>query len=518
MLSLSKILTTIMCIEPSAVAVEHEEKWWRWADLQQLIGSLEARFDEAGAIPGTRIGILFRNRPAHVAALLACVISNRCAVAFNPLLPPQRLRADLKQQAVALLIGEAGDVMRPDVIEGADSIPLVSLNPKPGNAAGWAGLPRKVSTQAATRLRPGTLIEMLTSGTTGTPKRVPLGVTNFEESIRSANVYERGRRESKNPSLRSGVRIITAPLTHISGISAALMSLASGRKICLLEKFAVGPWVAAVERHQAKVVNAPPAALRMLLDANVPRESLASLIALRAGTAPLDRSIVEGFLARYNLPVLAQYGATEFAGSVAGWTIADFRAHYSTKTGSVGRMQPNIEGRIIGEESGEVLKAGEIGILEVRGPQVGNPGQWIRTTDRASIDDEGFLYILGRADCAINRGGFKIHPDEIARAIAEHASVREAVVVGVSDQRLGEVPAAMVALRPDAQRPSDEEMLHFLKNRLLPYQIPTLIKYVSELPRTPMLKPSMADVRRELELEAGGGAAPRADQTARTST
>jgi long-chain acyl-CoA synthetase len=498
---LAQTLIAVMHIKPTANAVEHDERWWTWADLDRRRRSIWDRFQEAEVGHGARIGILFRSRPAHLSALLACTIHDRCAVAFNTLLPPERLLEDLRQQEVALLLGEAADIARPEVRLAIEevAIPAVSFERLPEHGAIWASRRRHPSPQARQRCQPGVLIEMLTSGTTGTPKRIPLGVANFEESLRSANAYERGRHESDRPTLRSGVRIITAPLTHISGISVALMSLASGRKICLIEKFAVEPWVAAVKRHRAKVVNAPPAALRMLLDANVPAESLSSLVALRAGTAPLDSAIVEGFLTRYNIPVLAQYGATEFAGAVAGWTIDMFRSHYPAKCGSVGRLQPNIEGRVVDADSGRILPPTEIGVLELRGPQVENSGRWVRTTDRACIDSDGFLFIHGRADHAINRGGFKIHPDEVVRAIEGHMSVREAVVVGLSDKRLGEVPAAMVTVHPGALEPSTEEMSQFLKARLLPYQIPVSITYVPDLPRTPMLKPNIPEVRRLLE-------------------
>ena len=157
------------------------------------------------------------------------------------------------------------------------------------------------------------------------------------------------------------MRILTAPLSHISGISAALMTLAAGRKLALFDKFQVDEWVAAIGRHRTKLANAPPAALRMVLDADVPREKLATLRALRTGTAPLDPVIVDEFLARYDIPVLQTYGATEFAGAVAGWTLEDFRAHQAAKRGSVGRIQAGIEGRIADPETGDVLPPGEEG-------------------------------------------------------------------------------------------------------------------------------------------------------------
>jgi len=352
-----------------------------------------------------------------------------------------------------------------------------------------------VQVQSPEKLRTEMLVEMLSSGTTGPPKRIPLARANFNQSFRSAQAYEKDR-GSAGPVLRSGVRLQTAPLTHISGLFTGLMTYAEGRKLVLLEKFSVDSWVEAVERTRPRIGNLPPAALRMILDANVPKERLASLIALRSGTAPLDPVVIDAFQERYGLPVLIQYGATEFAGSVAGWDIKAFKEHYHAKRGSVGRIQANIEARIVDPDTGEPLPFGQQGILQLKGQQLGDKNQWVRTTDRASLDADNYLWVHGRADNAINRGGFKIHPDDVARVLEEHPAILEAVVVGVADRRLGETPAAAMILAADQAAPTSSDLRAFLATKLLPYQIPTTFLFVEELPRTPSLKPNLPEVKR----------------------
>ncbi len=501
MTSFLELLAATISLKPAANAVEHEKRWWRWCDLDQLQQSIGYHFEEAGTLPGNRIGILLRNRPTSIAALLACALGRRCAVAFNPLLPADRLRDDIGQSGIAMLLGEDEDIARQEVREVAGDLklPLVRYRNDSGAAASWVDNRHQSPAESLEWQRPDLLMEILTSGTTGAPKRISLSIAVFEASLNGANAYERKRQDKTKPTLRSGVRIVTAPLTHISGISAALMSLAGGRKICLMEKFEINAVVDAIKRHKVKVFNAPPTALRMLLDADIPREDMASLVALRSGTAPLDPKIIDEFLERYDVPILGQYGATEFAGSVAGWTIDQFRSFYPEKRGSVGCFQPNVEGRIVDPEMGEPEAVGSPGVLELRGPQVGPNNEWVRTTDRAKIDSDGFLFILGRADHAIIRGGFKIHPDEIIAALQHHPKVREAAVVGIADRRLGEVPAALATLQPGESEPPQDELKAFLKERLLPYQIPVRIEFTSELPRTPMLKPKLAEIRRILE-------------------
>jgi acyl-coenzyme A synthetase/AMP-(fatty) acid ligase len=111
------------------------------------------------------------------------------------------------------------------------------------------------------------------------------------------------------------------------------------------------------------------------------------------------------------------------------------------------------------------------------------------------MDEEGFLWIRGRADNAIIRGGFKVHPDDVVKAIEAHPSVREAAVVGIPDQRLGEVPAAAIILRAGAQRPLAKDLSLFLRDRLLPYQVPVLYRFVDDMPRTASLKPQLTALK-----------------------
>ena len=133
-----------------------------------------------------------------------------------------------------------------------------------------------------------------------------------------------------------------------------------------------------------------------------------------------------------------------------------------------------------------------MGLLEARGSQLPGDGAWQRTTDLAAIDADGFLFIHGRADEAINRGGFMIPPGVIEEALLAHPAVDEASAVGLPDPRLGEVPAVAVTLVGPV---TEQELMEYLASRLTSYQRPVAIRVVQELPRTPSLKVSRAQVR-----------------------
>jgi long-chain acyl-CoA synthetase len=465
-MALADRIDAILALDPGAPAIEYEGSWRTWGEVAQAMNALAAVLGERD-----RVGILMRNHVALVPAILEAVRHQRCLVVLNPMLPTDRLAADLDRTGVGTIIGVAEDL---DRLEAGDRL-VVEM--------GEAVRVRGEGGSAGTTAQPGVAVEMLTSGTTGPPKRIPMRRTTLEHAVFAAARFEKGRGAGDVPRLRRGVQLVMAPFSHIGGLFALLNAVAAGRSMVLLPKFTVEGFRGAVKRHRIKAASTPPAALKMIYDADVPKEDLASLMAFRSGTAPLDPMLAQAIYDRYGIPVLQNYGATEFGGGVAGWTLEDFQAHWPARSGSVGRLNPGVEGRIVD------------GVLELKSAQIGDGATWLRTTDLARIDEEGFLYILGRADNAIIRGGFKIQPDDIVRAIEAHPAVQEAAVTGVPDERLGQVAGAAYLVRRGQAEPGPEEMAAFLKERLTGYQMPTVLKAVAALPRTASMKVDQAALR-----------------------
>jgi acyl-CoA synthetase (AMP-forming)/AMP-acid ligase II len=492
---LRALITGVLAIEPDQPAIEFEKRWSTYGQLASGMAQLDSILRTKGLEAGARVGVLLRNRTPYVPAILEVVTSDRCLVTLNPVYPDDRVASDIVKSAAPVIVAMSDDWARPQLREAAAQVGAVGVEAtiEPDGALSFqelfAGDPARWTQPRAQ----GIAIEMLTSGTTGPPKRVPLAAETFEKSMLDFALYEKGR-DTSEPRLRSGTSVLLAPLAHIGGIGGVINVISSGRKFCLLEKFSVPAFHDAVVRHRPKVTGGPPTIMRMLLDANVPRKDLSSIVAFRSGTAPLDPALAAEFQARYGIPVLQNYGATEFAGGVAGWTNDDYKAFGDRKIGSVGRLNPGIEGRIVDPESGAEAPGGETGVLELKAKHLGDGG-WVRTTDLAVLDADGFLFIRGRADNAINRGGLKVSPDEVVRALEAHPSVAEASVVGLSDPRLGQVPVAALRARPGVQQPSDGELSGFLRQTLSSYQVPVLYRWVDTFPRTVSLKIDQAEVR-----------------------
>jgi acyl-CoA synthetase (AMP-forming)/AMP-acid ligase II len=480
--ALARRLAEILALDRDAHAIEFDGVWWSWGRVAEIAEAVAARVTE----PGAPVGVLLRNTPQHVAAVLGILLADGCIVTINPSLGVERTRADIAALELAGLVGTAADLET----FGTAARPCVQVV--------LDGEVRSTGpdTPAAAPARPGVAVRMLTSGTTGPPKRVDIGADTFLRTMEGAKHYE-SKRDSA-PVLRSGVAIVNSPLVHLGGLFRVLQCVLDGRSFVLLPRFDVEQWAAAVRRHRSKTASLVPAALRMVLDSDLTRDDLSSLLSVVSGTAPLDPADAEAFTERFGVPVLTSYAATEFGGGVAGWNLADYRQFAASKRGSVGRAHPGCGLRVVTED-GDELPAGDTGLLEVRPAQFGTGAAWVRTTDLARIDSDGFLWIVGRADQAIIRGGFKVHPDQVRSVLERHPAVRAATVLGVPDPRLGAVPVAVVELRP-GQTLTAAELLAHAGGLLARYEIPTHIRFVDRLPRTASGKVDLATTRELLTM------------------
>ncbi|HEY6647109.1 MAG TPA: AMP-binding protein [Mycobacterium sp.] len=463
---LSRRITDVLELQPDAAAIEYLGQWSTWRQVAELAN----RIAEVGE---TEVGMLLRNTPTHVAALLGVLLGGGTVVTINPSRGDNRTRADIAALDLPVVVGEPDDLAAM-VPAGPTAIPISGLDAAPAMPARGAG-------------RPGVAVRMLTSGTTGPPKRIDLTYDMLARSV----IGPEPDRSPPPAELRRGVAIVNAPMVHIGGVFRVLQCVCEARPFALLNRFELNQWADAVRRHRPRAVSLVPAALRMVLHSDLTRDDLASIRAVTSGTAPLSAEDADAFTAKFGIPVLTSYAATEFGGGVAGWTLSDYQKHWHDKRGSVGKASLGAQLRVV-DDDGTPLGPGQAGLLEVKPGQLGPSADWMRTTDIARIDADGFLWILGRADQAIIRGGFKVMPDDVRTALESHPAVRGAAVIGRPDDRLGETPVAMVELR---DRTDAGALIGFLRGRLARYEIPTDIAIVDQIPRTPSGKADLGAVR-----------------------
>jgi acyl-coenzyme A synthetase/AMP-(fatty) acid ligase len=481
-------LGEIMALDPAAPAVEFGTRWYTWGELSATVDAVARAFAELSLERGELVGVLLRNRPPSIAMLLGVLRAGGCVLVLNPHLGSQRVSDEVDDLDLRLILGEPADLVHSLRTEQRSRLSTLSISELGSAGELTIGTARD---GAAGSSRPHTAIRLLTSGTTGPPKRIDLTFETFERVLEGAKHYETS--QASDVRLREGVVIVNSPLVHLGGLFRVLQSVIDGRRISLLERFTVDEWVDRVRRHQPKTASLVPAALRMVLDADLDPADLASLKSVVSGTAPLSPDTAEAFTEKYGVPVLTNYAATEFGGGVAGWNVADHRKYWAAKRGSVGRAHPGCALRVVDETSGADLGHDRVGLLEVRAGQLGDDG-WVRTTDLARLDEDGFLWIVGRADQTIVRGGLKVQPDTVRSALERHPAVRAASVVGVDDARLGQVPVAVVELVEPATVDKADLLAHAAQF-LARYEIPVDVVFVENMPRTESAKVDLRAVR-----------------------
>ena len=370
---LSQRIADVLGLTPDSPAIEFEGQWLSWRAIDDLARRIGALTDS-----GAQIGILLRNRPAHVAAFLGVLVAGGCVVVINPSRGDDRTRDDISALRLPVIIGEPADLTK--LVAPSVGTTMVSIS-------GLADEPRVASgdRRAADANRPGVAVRMLTSGTTGPPKRIDLTYDMLARSVI-------GPEPNKAPppkELRRGIAIVNAPLVHIGGVFRVLQCITEARSFVLLERFELNRWADAVRRHRPRTVSLVPAALRMVLHSELTRTDLASIRAVTSGTAPLSADDADSFTEKYGIPVLTSYAATEFGGGVAGWTLADHQQYWRAKRGSVGRPTLGAQLRVV-DDDGNPLGTDKPGLLEVKPGQLRPSTEWIRTADVARIDADRF--------------------------------------------------------------------------------------------------------------------------------
>lgn len=465
----------------AAPCIEFERIWYSGNDITGYLASVEDLLAKAGIAAGEPVGVVVRNRVPHAAVILGFIAAGRPVTMIYSYQSAESIARDITALRLPAILADRQDWTAP-ARRAAEQTGAAGLALIPRPLAAQTVMPRTSEIRPEPTLSAG--LHILTSGTTGAPKRVAIPTRALQHTVQTMTVGQ-----SSSPD--DPPELVYWPFGSI-GVCQLLVGPYVGKRMVLLEKFTVGEWVRAVRTYRIRRTGVQPAMLRMLLEADVAKADLASLEYLPGGSGPLEPELRDEFETRYGIPLLWAYGATEFAGSVCAWTPELYERYHGTKSGSSGKPLPGVQVRIVDTETGAALPAGERGLLEARVQVIGP--EWIRTTDVASVDVDGFVTIHGRADGAINRGGFKILPETVRAVLITHPAVRDACVVGIPDARLGQVPAAAVELRHGGAAPSAEELTGLLRDALPSHHVPVAIVVVDQLPRNAALKVRPADV------------------------
>ena len=350
-------------------------------------------------------------------------------------------------------------------------------------------------------------IVLFTSGTTSRPKAVELTHHNLTSYVTGTVEFE-----SASPT---DAALICVPPYHIAGISAALSNLYAGRKMVYLPSFDADEWVRLINSEHVTTATVVPTMLdRIVTVLQTGGHDLPSLRNLAYGGSKVGLPLVRRALELLpDVGFVNAYGLTETSSTIAVLTPDDHREAQSAsdtniakRLASVGQAVPGIELQIRGED-GTVLGPGETGELFVRGEQVSgrytgigsvlDENGWFPTRDIATLDEDGYLFIGGRSDDTIIRGGENIAPAELEEVLIEHPQVRDVAVVGVEDPQWGQAIIAVV-VPADGCDPDPEQLREYVRKTLRGSRTPDRVVFRDELPTTPTGKVLRREIVEEL--------------------
>jgi acyl-CoA synthetase (AMP-forming)/AMP-acid ligase II len=447
-----------------------------WRDLAGYAERVRALARDRGLAPRTRVALLTADPLDFARGYLGLLSAGMTVAPIDPRLTGSELSAIVARlRAGVLLSAEISDV---DGVErwrtgAVGPVPVFTSRTRP-STSGYAA-------------RPAVLL--LSSGTTGTPKGVPLS---------EWQLLHAARRVAAHHGFGPGERGYSPlPLFHVNAqVMGLLATLVSGSSLVLDRRFTADQYWDVVAQWRPTWLNAVPAVLAALTRQPAPPERVAAGIRFaRSASAPLPVATLESFAAHTGIGVLETYGMTEAAGQIT----ANPLDPACRRPGSVG-LPVGVGLRVLGAD-GRPAASGMVALrgraiaatyldLDAERPERRRPARdahgWLPTGDLGSVDADGFVHLDGRADDVINRGGEKVHPQEVEAVLLGHPAVRSAAVVGAPHDRLGQVPVAFVVAGPYRDR---DELLGALTrmcaNRLARYKRPVRIEIADSLPTGP---------------------------------
>jgi acyl-CoA synthetase (AMP-forming)/AMP-acid ligase II len=337
----------------------------------------------------------------------------------------------------------------------------------------------------------GIAVLLFTSGTTGVPKAAVLRHRHLVSYVLGSVEFASAEEDE--------AALVSVPPYHVAGVAAILSSVYAGRRIVQLPSFSPEAWLAAARKERVTHAFVVPTMLARIVDTLGPGSAdLPHLRNLSYGGGKMPLPVIERALELFpNAAFTNAYGLTETSSTIALLGPEEHRKAAASdepavrrRLASVGRALPGVEIEVRDEE-GKPLPPGAAGEVYVRGPQVSGeylgrgsqlgPEGWLATRDGGSLDEEGYLFLQGRIDDVIVRGGENLSPGEIEDVLSEHPNVVECAVVGIADIEWGEAIAAAVVLAEGASV-SEDELQAWVRSRLRSSRVPSRIVFRRELP------------------------------------
>jgi long-chain acyl-CoA synthetase len=494
------LLLRIAASDPSQVAMVAGDRVLLYSDLERMARGAGSYFMKEGLHRGDKVIVLWENAPEYAALFFGILMAGGVVVPLNPSNYQENVRR-IAGHCSAKFIVAASQALQ-HVSGWWKGGVVVTNSPGVGGTVDVASIlfGDSVDHVPVGESRPGDLALILyTSGTTGKPKGVMLTHSNLEANTRSIL--------ATLPIISGTKTLAVLPFYYSYGNSLLLTHVAAGGTLVVENQFAfVNKALATMRRHAVNGFSGVPSHFAILINrSNFLQQGFPDLqyMTCAGGGLPLPHiKVLRNMMPHVKLHLM--YGQTEGAARLSALD----SSLVDVKVGSVGKGIPGVELRVV-DKGGEDVPSDTIGELIARGSNImvgylNDPegtrevvrNGWLRTGDLASVDDEGYIFIRGRASEFIKCGGYRIGPQEVEGFILQHPSVLECAVVGAPDEILGERIVAIVVFRDTHSGPEAEEtLLGHLRGGLPHYMVPKTVIRIDIIPKTDTGKTRRLELR-----------------------
>ena len=508
----TEFLLISSAIVPDRTATVFEGRRRSYAELQARVDRLANALAELGVAAGDRVAMLQVNSDEHVETYFASAKLDAVYVPLN-----FRARAGELSQVIddcgprVLVVGSRYAGLVREMAGGLESVERYVALEEP--VAGWSFYDDMVDSASDGERFPEAdgddlTVVMYTAGTTGAPKGVMLGHDSFSSYVLSNVSPADPEVDERN--------ILTVPMYHIAGLQAMMAAVYGGRTLVIQRQFEPAEWMALVESERASRAMMVPTMLKMLMDhEEFDSHDLSSLEVITYGAAPMPREVIRRAIEAFpGAHFVNAFGQTETASTITMLPPEDHVLEGSAeevearlrRLSSIGKPLEDVEVRIV-DEDGAPVAQGEVGEIVARGERLmsGYWGQgdataetirdgWLHTGDLAYFDEEGYIFLAGRARDFIKRGGEMVSPEEVEQVLHSHPAVEEAAIIGVPDVEWGERVRAVVVLR-EGQSAGEPEIIEYCRRRLASFKKPESVAFAAALPRNPLGKVLKRELR-----------------------
>ena len=473
-----------------------------YAELDESVNRTAGYLQSLGVQPGDRVAHQLSKCLEFILLHLASIRLGCITLPLNLAYPPDELKYFLEDSGAKLFFAleSSKEKIQSILLQLPDLQECIFLNPNmPEGFQLLITNYKHPITSSPVSAPTDTAVIIYTSGTTGRPKGAEITHGNLKSNLEALHEAWGWKADD--------VLLHVLPIFHVHGLFVALHgALHAGATTKMMREFNAQKTLELLSSGDCTVFMAVPTIHKRLLDAPGANQfDLSHVRLITSGSDRLPDEVFTGFQKTFGYTLLERYGMTETGMNCSNPLRGE------RHIGSVGRPLPGVEVRVVNSETEAILPDGEIGDVQLRGPNIfkgywKQPDKtsasfsadgWFKTGDLGYLEADGYLTLCGRSKDLIISGGLNIYPPEVERVLVEHPAVNACAVIGCLDAEWGEKVTAVVVLEK-TESVTSEELMRFCREKLAPYKSPKSIVFRDELPRNAMGKVQKAELRKEL--------------------